>query len=437
MSNFKVLIIENIPTRIEIFEMILDSISNIEKVFANDSNEAIAKVKLNPEFNLIILNYRIENSFEILEEFKNLINIPVFIFATGDKEDYDFLDNPNYSLFNFSISQNILINKIKSTLEIANQKPTNKLIQVKLHHYIKYSQVASEVFIKIHEGKYTKITDAITADITDKELLRHYLNKNIQNVYIEEKFFEKLIADSIALLINEMSLNKSADEILKIAGLQFHISLSGLSNIGISPLQVEKISEIIEETILEISKHSMASINLKKVIEDNGYLVGHSILIMIIAGSICKDTQLNFVTTMKRICLAAFFHDFSLDEEDLGKYETKIHEIEDERLLRKILEHPARSAELLPPFGEVLDDTKRIILEHHELPNGDGYPKRLNSTQIAPMSALFILAQQITYCLIRNDYDKDRLNNFIKNNEVIYKQGNFAKFYNIAAQKFS
>ena len=92
--------------------------------------------------------------------------------------------------------------------------------------------------------------------------------------------------------------------------------------------------------------------------------------------------------------------------------------------------------ENLPEITELLDDTKRIILEHHEMPNGDGYPKKLHASQIAPLSCLFILSQQLTFCLIRNDFDPERLKDFIKNNEIIFKQGNFNKFYSAAAKIF-
>jgi HD-GYP domain-containing protein (c-di-GMP phosphodiesterase class II) len=219
--------------------------------------------------------------------------------------------------------------------------------------------------------------------------------------------------------------------------MNFHISLAGLESIGISEFQVEKVSEVIEELILEIAKNPIAELELKKIVSEEGFLIGHSILIMMIAGAICKETQLPFESTMKKICMAAFFHDFSILNFSDPELEMKIYEIEDEKLLAKLLDHPIQSAKLVPNVKDLLEDVKRIISEHHEMPGGDGYPRKLNSNQISSLSALFIISHHITLCLIRNDYNKDRLRNFIKNNEILFKHGNFSKFYAIAMKKFS
>ena len=114
----------------------------------------------------------------------------------------------------------------------------------------------------------------------------------------------------------------------------------------------------------------------------------------------------------------------------------KIKDIHDVELSREIAEHPVASALYLHNISELFDDSKKIIREHHELPNGDGYPKKLTATQIAPLSCLFIISQNITFCLIRNNFSKDRLKDYLYNAEAEINQGNFEKFFKLAKDIF-
>jgi response regulator RpfG family c-di-GMP phosphodiesterase len=450
MKKFKILIADDEEELRDIYEIILEGSFHCEIFKANDGQEAIQLLSESNDFDLVITDYNMPNinGGALFNFIKKNGNIPIILISGGDLQDYSDLvgfklANPHNQFIIKPFDENQIINSVASVFNSFTDKPnpitleTSEFIKVKLKHFFKYSQSSAEVYINIHGNKFTKIIDLDKSNLPEQNLLEHYLKKNVEYIYVKPEYYLQLVLENIQTLKKNIELKKAPKDILKIAGLQFHVSLSGLESIGVTPLQVELVSELIEQTILEISKDSYSAVNLKKICEEEGFLIGHSILIMFIAGSICKETQLNYSATMSRLCLAAFFHDFSLNEFELGPYELNLSKIEDEKIFQKIIDHPVQSAKFLPNVKEVTDDTKKIILEHHEMPNGDGYPKKLNANQISPLSCIFIMAQQISFCLLRNDYQKSRLKDFLKNNEIIFKQGNFTKFYNIAVTKFT
>ncbi len=445
MKPISILISDPIDIHHDIFEMIIDGVMNAKIEHVNDSYSALEMIKAQ-HFDLIISSYVLPPSG--VKEIVNALEqkTSLYIFAKGEKDDYfdlkNLSSNSKIKFFSLPINEKELGSALAllqdNVVDLKNDlKGPDDLIKIKLKHFIQYSNESSEVYIQIHEGKFTKIIDESSNQLHDKDLLSHYMQKKLEYIYISKRFYKKVIDECLINIKKEIHKSKEPLDIINIAKIQFHISLSGLQSIGISDFQIEQVSEVIEETINDIVGNPECKLDLKTLCKDESFLIGHSIITMIIAGAICKETGLNFHPTMKRICMAAFFHDFSLIEHELEEKEAKIYEIEDEKLFQVMINHPINSAKMLPSFNEIVNDTKRIILEHHEMPNGDGYPKKLTANQIAPLSALFVLSHQITLCLFRNDFDKTRLKDFITNNEIVFKQGNFSKFYQIAAKKFS
>lgn len=457
MKNLNILIVDDEEMLQELYEIILEGNFEVTLKKANNGKAAVQLLS-QEDFDLIVSDFNMPqmNGGELFIYNKTNKNIPMIICSGGEREDYSELKDFNTAnVLNSFISKPFddtdLINAVKKITKSeipASPKPqfpfapvieeeVSEYIKIKLKYFLKYNSKNIEVYLDLHEDKLTKVTNPNVSFDLNKETLMKYMLKNVEYIYIQRETYIQFATENANLLKEHLQNKVHPTEIVKIAGLQFQISISGLNNIGITDFQIQMITDIIGETVNEISADDKCLKFLKKICADEGFLIGHSIMIMIIASVLCKESQLDFTSSMKRICLAAFFHDLGLEEQELSAKELKIYEIEDEKILQKIIKHPEQSAKMLPNLKEVLDDTKRIILEHHEMPNGDGYPKKLNAGQISPLSCLFILSQQITFCLMRNDFDNQRLKDFIRNNEIIFKQGNFTKFYNIASKKFA
>jgi hypothetical protein len=67
-------------------------------------------------------------------------------------------------------------------------------------------------------------------------------------------------------------------------------------------------------------------------------------------------------------------------------------------------------------------------LEHHERPDGTGFPRGLFHHQIAPLSALFIIAHDLLGYFLQKGKDTN-MEEFIDTRAGLYTQGMFKKIF--------
>lgn len=446
MKKLKILIADDEELLWELYEMILESEFSCEFTKVHNGEEAINLLKNGADFDFIISDYNMPNSNggQVYLFNKAHSNIPFFLFSGGDLRDYkEFNDfskvNQFNHFFNKPFDEQELLAAVatlalpKVTTEVKSSTP---YVKIKLSYYAAHTSSNADVYIKLADDKFTKIINASENDATKTELINHYLEKKIEHIYLDRPHYEKFLSDIFIKFQEAIELGNPPETCFKIADYAFYVNTLGLNTIGISDIQIERINSEIQHTIKNLFTNAEAKAHFTKLCEDNGKSVGHSILIIYIAGAICHEANLAFTQTMTKICAAAFFHDFSILDLPYELAVKKINTINDERIYKLIFDHPIESAKFLSIANEVIGDTERIIQEHHELPNGDGYPKKLAANQISPLSCLFIISQEIAGCLLRNNYSQENLKNFLVNLEEEYDQGNFSKFYKIARSIF-
>jgi len=57
--------------------------------------------------------------------------------------------------------------------------------------------------------------------------------------------------------------------------------------------------------------------------------------------------------------------------------------------------HPTHAAALVREFKQLPADVDVIVEQHHELPDGTGFPAGLKHQKISPITAVFILAHRL------------------------------------------
>ena len=68
------------------------------------------------------------------------------------------------------------------------------------------------------------------------------------------------------------------------------------------------------------------------------------------------------------------------------------------------LSHPKDAANLIKRyFPSAPPDTEALVFQHHEQPDGHGFPMRLKAERISPLSALFIVANDFSYYFLLDE----------------------------------
>jgi response regulator RpfG family c-di-GMP phosphodiesterase len=446
MKILKILIVDDEEMLRDLYEMIIESEFTCEMTKVANGAEAVDVLNKVSDFDLIISDYTMPklNGGQLYLFNKTQKNIPFLLFSGGDLQDYaefqDFYkDNLLNGFFNKPFDERHLLDaiaKIGASFPLTESKPAEEYIRIKLSYYISHTKNAADVYLKLSNDKYVKIINDNVENIPEKDLLEHYLKKGVDYIYVESDFFKKFLNDIFDNFQASVLKEKMPETQLVVSGLNFHVSFQGLNNVGISDFQITKVNQLIEVTVDSLLNNPKSRDQFIKLCKTEGFSIGHSLLIMYIAGRIAQDTSLNFAATMPKICTAAFYHDISLFDLEILHEQMKIENIEDRHLLRDIMDHPMNSTNFLPADMELVEDTKKIMMEHHELPTGLGYPKKLTASQISPLSCLFILSEQISLCLIRNNFSHARLKDFLLTSQSTFNQGNFSSFYDAAKTIF-
>jgi response regulator RpfG family c-di-GMP phosphodiesterase len=446
MKKLNILIADDEELLRDVLEMILESEFDCLSVKVANGNEAIAALKKNPEFDLIISDYNMPeaNGGKIYHYNNENKAIPFFLFSGGDLTDYsefaEFHKTGVNRFFNKPFNEKELLEAVRRVQQASDLKTepylASQYIKLSIHSYLLYARSSTEVFIKLSEEKFTKILNSNPENLPEDELLKHYQKKGIDFVYVERKHFTHVLQEIFHHIHQNVLDELKAETLYEIAGLHFLVSFEGLKDIGLTENQIEHVSKIIEDTVNQLMNDNKTKEQFSNLCSKENFVIGHSLLIVYIAGCICHTANLNFASTMKKLCMAAFYHDICLLDVEKQTSEMNLENLT-ELEVKFFMNHPALSADSVPDIGEVIKDTRKIILEHHELPDGLGYPKKLNAQQIAPLSALFILSQEIVFCMIRNNFSRERLTDFLTNKKTTFNQGNFAKFFKACETLFS
>lgn len=127
-----------------------------------------------------------------------------------------------------------------------------------------------------------------------------------------------------------------------------------------------------------------------------------------------------------KLIVASFFCDISLDQ--AGVKPLDLDEAASFSYLKqakiKYLNHPNESVESISKFININLDASAIIREHHELPDGTGFPKQLRESDIHPLSKIFILSSYVV------DFISDNSDQYPTPEEVLIAcQRKFSPFF--------
>jgi response regulator RpfG family c-di-GMP phosphodiesterase len=162
------------------------------------------------------------------------------------------------------------------------------------------------------------------------------------------------------------------------------------------------------------------------------YVSAHSNILIYLCCGISCTLEWHSDFTSAKLCMAALLHDLTLDVEEIENAE-QLNKMALEKVSSPAVEiyktHPAKSAALLSGIKNLPPDIDKIILQHHERPDGKGFPSNLNHSRFTPLGALFVIAEDLVVELgKRPDQEIPAvIQEFITSRSEYYGQGYFKK----------
>lgn len=187
---------------------------------------------------------------------------------------------------------------------------------------------------------------------------------------------------------------------MKVTSSVHEMLATTIPELGFTPelQQAAKASiDLAVSSLKNDSKLSELLANLSK--NESSYLSWHSIALCHITCRLSNLMTWDSANTHYKLSLASFLHDITVAHPKFERVSSlaALELVPGEELEKqRFLEHAHVAAGMAREMKDFPGDVDHIIAQHHEMPDGSGFPLGLNHTKISPLAALFIVAHEIT-----------------------------------------
>ncbi len=311
----------------------------------------------------------------------------VFIKDIDHKDIYHFIDKS-------SITSDVedLIQKFGTTDDF--QRNNRSYVPIGINLLKAIGICPSDIFIKISSEKYIKIHRE--KDVFTDEEVRSYQRKEIDFLYIlktEQNKSLDIIQDHINFLLSHKKGPVNLEDTLVVNKLIFNAG----REFGINEQLMEMTAGNTKMAMSIINSNDELKNKLAFLFENShNYIPSHSLGLSILTCCLAKELGWGSDATFCKLTFASLVHDLTLSDTEATEYE--ILKTNDE----VFQEHPSELASLVSKINNVPPDVDRIILEHHELPDGSGFPLGKPYSLLYPLSCLFITSHRIIDLIIES-----------------------------------
>lgn len=307
------------------------------------------------------------------------------------------------------------------------EKVTEKYRKVELVDIEKSKDLVFDIFIKLSTTKYVKV---VTSDSKNfNEEIAHYHKKASDSLYVLENDYLKIIQTLQKEIKKKMAEPGHVRNHVGVAVETYTYAHKLLASIGINESELKMIDESIGQFFISIEKETKLTKRLKKLLDENGYVAKHSLMTLYLTTLISQHLVWHSEQTQERIQIAAFFKDIFIDKELLAKIRLKKDPLFSSMAdidVQKVLGHPQKAVDALKKFKRFSPEIESLIKDHHELPDGTGFPRGLLSKSVSPLNAAFITSSYFAQEVIslENMEDLDVLPIF-KTMDDNFSKGNY------------
>ncbi len=179
-----------------------------------------------------------------------------------------------------------------------------------------------------------------------------------------------------------------------------------------APFKLENLDKRVGKTLKKIQQNTKLKEVFKKIKidPDDPYMMSHIGLLINISTGICHFLDWGSDQTLEKFVFAAYLHDLALgdsaalaridnlDELEHGDHGFSQHEKDLVRL------HSAASKQMIEHKSGIPEDVLTIIEQHHERPNGRGFPRGIDHKRITPLSSIFIISHWLADFIIKDKH---------------------------------
>lgn len=320
----------------------------------------------------------------------------------------------------------------RTTPESSKALSDDDTVRIRTTLLIRVGLLQAGVYIRLSATKYVKLFQE-GDEFNEDDYRRILKEKKLEHLFLRKdecsEFLTKFKNDMLLLMQADFTPENASPELLEAIHETTHELLNKL---GMTAQIQEVIRANMQLTIQAMGKSPKLSEILAKVqIDRDKYISSHSVLLPQIACTLAIAMDWKSEPTLQKLTLSAFMHDTALTNQALAAVNSltelagkkDLFSEEEQKLYRS---HPIKTSEMAKQLQEVPPDVDTIVLQHHERPDGSGFPRGLTYQYISPLSIVFIVAHDLVSAM----FDPNAtfvLEKFIESKKEEYTGGNFKK----------
>lgn len=407
-----ILLVDDELEILEILEMNIEILTKHPVKSAVSGNDALAIIDQAGEPLIVISDYRMPNGdglFLYQELKKRLPQVPFVICSGNPIEDLRATFPEAFSI----MCKPSFIKPLKEVIakrfppETAPLGPVPEYVKVPVSFLVRLGVLEFNALIKLSEEKYVKIHSK--GELFDKSDADKIHMKELDHLYVSKSDLFDFSVKFEKFLIQK---SKVEDDVKSETAYDLIEVITSFSRaLGWRDETVLFAQKAVDVTLklLKNEKSWKAILQRKNA---NGAYNHHISLQAILTCLVAQGIGWKSESTLQKLVMASLLHDFSVDEdmyEDLLKKDDSSWALEQSRIYRQ---HPIKVSELAKTLKGLPIDVDIILLQHHERPDSTGFPRGLDARHISPLSALFIICEDLIHFSFNRTINKDLLDSF-------------------------
>ena len=298
---------------------------------------------------------------------------------------------------------------------------------MRLRNFYLFESVPYDVYIELTATKFGKV---ISKDkFYSHQVIQNYSRKNVKYLYLRKDEHLNFLDSSIKNLL-KIYKAKFTD---RKKYLVLHLKSAFFMHQFIQALSVsDEVNKLAHCFIESVSGLVKATENFSELLDSvsestNVTFAEQSVSTAYVCEKILLNMGWTADMTRGKLILAALLQDISLNNDDL----IKIRSLNDPNLKMfseeeqvGFKDHPQKAANI-STFFNGFSDVDFILIEQHEHPTGDGFPKGLNSSGLTTISCIFILASNFVSRMAQTQKSPSQHRDILVSMKRVYNTGNF------------
>ncbi len=255
-------------------------------------------------------------------------------------------------------------------------------------------EVLFDVYVKRSKTKYTKLLKK--GDEIDMSQIQSYADKGIEYFYVTENDYADYMKYLDILSKKFLGPNadtSSPDTVLVMRELVQSSLREICKSTEITTEQINRAEIVIDTCIKELAENPKGLLKIIKSMSRYEYMYRHSLMTSIFTIMLAKADGITHATTLSNIGLGAFLHDIGVAQISFDP-ELKEDLTGEER--KEMERHPELGKRMVDGVKGIRDEVLFIIMQHHEQPNGHGYPNCIKGESIYKPARIVAIADSFS-----------------------------------------